>query len=119
MTDFDIYQSLGSLLSLAGYIGAALLALGCWKCFVLTKRKTFLVVVIGIGLSLLTTAFWLILQLIHTVFPASQDVIFQLYDHAWLTQGLWYLAMVTNITIFSALAWEFAARLKTAPVPRT
>ncbi|MGB6222382.1 hypothetical protein [Haloferula sp.] len=119
MMDFDIYRSLGSLFTLSGYIGSALLALGCWKCFVLTKSKTFLVVVISIGLSLLTSAFWLILNLIHTVFPASQDFVYRLYDNAWLTQGLWYLATITNITIFSALAWEFTTRLKTLPVTRT
>jgi hypothetical protein len=114
-SEFRILDILHSFSGLVSQVGLGLLALGAWKMFLLTRRKTWLVTLSATGVSLGLGLFWWATSMLWSVLPFLDSVLSAIYESEKVITSLSVMHYVAQGGILLALAWEFARQLRKCP----
>lgn len=116
MTTFEIIRLIQAPLSLVYYVGMVLLALGCWKFYLLSRHRGYLTAVIGVIISLCISMFWWSSSFLFFL-PLTENLMMRLYGTPILIDSLSILSMISAASVYLALAFEFFRQWKSAPIP--
>lgn len=105
--DSNLLQMLYSLSGLLGQIGSVLFAIGAWKFHLITRRRGYITIIVGLGISLVIHMFWWGTSMLFGILPGLMDVVIPLYENTALMNTIGVIDVAAHATVYLVLSWEF------------